>query len=577
MKPHINEHVEALRKWMQGEGIDIFIIPTLDPHNSEYVPEHWKCRQWLTGFTGSAGTALVTAREALLWTDSRYWLQAAEQLSGTPFTLMREGEDCDLTAWLQEALKVSPTLHIGFAPDMMTPESYSQWLAPLELEPSQTVCTADPFALLWDGRPALSTAPAEIMPDEVAGRSAADKLHALTEWLAQHHKDRLFITELSEICWTLNLRGDDIPYNPFVIAFLEVRTSAPHRLFIHQPKITPEVEDHLKALHVDIHPYDEGLRLQLAALREPLAESPVAAWRALKNPVEREGMRRAHVLDGVAMVRFMAWLERSMAEGRTDITEMEADRQLTALRSEHPDFLGLSFETIAAYGPHGAIVHYEATPETDARLEPHGLLLLDSGGQYTCGTTDITRTIALGTPTPEERRVYTLVLKGHLQLAHAIFPDGTTGLQLDTYARAAMWREGYDYGHGTGHGVGHRLGVHEGPLQIRKNLRACTTLPFHAGQTITDEPGIYIPGAFGVRIENLLLATEGPETPFGKFLRFDNLTLCPYDLKPVDFDLLTPQERQWLNLYHAHVREILMPLLHHEAERQWLDQATRPI
>lgn len=577
MKPHINEHVEALRKWMQGEGIDIFIIPTLDPHNSEYVPEHWKCRQWLTGFTGSAGTALVTAREALLWTDSRYWLQAAEQLSGTPFTLMREGEDCDLTAWLQESLKVYPTLHIGFAPDMMTPESYSQWLAPLALEPSQTVCTADPFALLWDGRPALSTAPAEIMPDEVAGRSAADKLHALTEWLAQHHRDRLFITELSEICWTLNLRGDDIPYNPFVIAFLEVRTSAPHRLFIHQSKITPEVEDHLKALHVDIHPYDEGLQLQLAALREPVAESPVAAWRALKNPVEREGMRRAHVLDGVAMVRFMAWLERSMAEGRTDITEMEVDRQLTALRSEHPDFLGLSFETIAAYGPHGAIVHYEATPETDARLEPHGLLLLDSGGQYTCGTTDITRTIALGTPTPEERRVYTLVLKGHLQLAHAIFPDGTTGLQLDTYARAAMWREGYDYGHGTGHGVGHRLGVHEGPLQIRKNLRACTTLPFHAGQTITDEPGIYIPGAFGVRIENLLLATEGLETPFGKFLRFDNLTLCPYDLKPVDFDLLTPQERQWLNLYHAHVREILMPLLHHEADRQWLDRATRPI
>ena len=577
MKPHINEHVEALRKWMQGEGIDIFIIPTLDPHNSEYVPEHWKCRQWLTGFTGSAGTALVTAREALLWTDSRYWLQAAEQLSGTPFTLMREGEDCDLTAWLQEALKVSPTLHIGFAPDMMTPESYSQWLAPLALEPSQTVCTADPFALLWDGRPALSTAPAEIMPDEVAGRSAADKLHALTEWLAQHHRDRLFITELSEICWTLDLRGDDIPDNPFVIAFLEVRTSAPHRLFIHQSKITPEVEDHLKALHVDIHPYDEGLQLQLAALREPVAESPVAAWRALKNPVEREGMRRAHVLDGVAMVRFMAWLERSMAEGRTDITEMEVDRQLTALRSEHPDFLGLSFETIAAYGPHGAIVHYEATPETDARLEPHGLLLLDSGGPHTCATTDIPRTTALGTPTPEDRRVYTLVLKGHLQLAHAIFPDGTTGLQLDTYARAAMWREGYDYGHGTGHGVGHRLGVHEGPLQIRKNLRACTTLPFHAGQTITDEPGIYIPGAFGVRIENLLLATEGPETPFGKFLRFDNLTLCPYDLKPVDFDLLTPQERQWLNLYHAHVREILMPLLHHEAERQWLDQATRPI
>ncbi len=574
---NISNRVEALRKWMQTEGIDLFIVPTLDPHNSEYVPEHWKCRQWLTGFTGSAGTALVTASEALLWTDSRYWLQATEQLSGTPFSLMREGEDCDLTAWLSKALEASPTLRIGFAPDMMTPEGYSQWLAPLGLKPSQTVCDTDPFELLWDGRPALSMAPAEIMPDEVAGRSAADKLHALTEWLGQHHRDRLFVTELSEICWMLNLRGNDIPYNPFVIAFLEVRTAAPHRLFVHQSKITPEVRAYLKALHVDIHPYEEGLQLQLAALREPVAESPVAAWRALKNHAEREGMQRAHVQDGVAMVRFMAWLERSMAEGRTDITEMEADRRLTALRAEQPDFLGLSFETIAAYGPHGAIVHYEASPETDVRLEPRGLFLLDSGGQYSCGTTDITRTIALGTPTPQECRVYTLVLKGHLQLAHAVFPDGTTGLQLDTYARAAMWRDGYDYGHGTGHGVGHRLGVHEGPLQIRKNLRACTTLPFHAGQTVTDEPGIYISGAFGVRIENLLLATEGPETPFGKFLRFHDFTLCPYDLKPVDVDMLTPEERQWLNDYHFRVRETLMPLLHDEADREWLENATRPV
>ena len=418
---------------------------------------------------------------------------------------------------------------------------------------------------------------AEIMPDEVAGRAAADKIRDLTAWMAERQTDRLLITELSEICWMLNLRGSDIPYNPFVIAFLEVRTAAPHRLFVHPSKISPEVRAYLKALHVDIHPYEEGLQLQLAALREPVTESPVAAWRALKNPAEQEGMRRAHLQDGVAMVRFLAWLERSIADGRTDITEMEADRRLTALRAEQPDFLGLSFETIAAYGPHGAIVHYEASPETDVRLEPRGLFLLDSGGQYACGTTDITRTVALGTPTPEERRVYTLVLKGHLQLAHAVFPDGTTGLQLDTYARAAMWRDGYDYGHGTGHGVGHRLGVHEGPLQIRKNLRACTTLPFHAGQTVTDEPGIYVPGAFGVRIENLLLTVEGPETPFGTFLRFDDLTLCPYDLKPVVTDMLTPQERQWLNDYHFRVRETLMPLLHDEADREWLENATRPV
>ena len=574
---NISNRVEALRKWMQTEGIDLFIVPTLDPHNSEYVPAYWKCRQWLTGFTGSAGTAVVTATDARLWTDSRYWLQATGQLAGTPFTLMREGEDTDITPWMAEVLRANPHSRIGFAPDMMTPECYSQWIAPLGLHPSRIVYDNDPFTLLWQERPALSMAPAEIMPDEVAGRAAADKIRDLTAWMAGRQTDRLLITELSEICWMLNLRGSDIPYNPFVIAFLEVRTTGSHRLFVHPSKITPEVRAYLKALHVDIHPYEEGLQLQLAALREPVTESRVAAWRALKNHAEREGMQRAHVQDGVAMVRFLAWLERSITDGRTDITEMEADRRLTALRAEQPDFLGLSFETIAAYGPHGAIVHYEASPETDVRLEPRGLFLLDSGGQYACGTTDITRTVALGTPTPEERRVYTLVLKGHLQLAHAVFPDGTTGLQLDTYARAAMWRDGYDYGHGTGHGVGHRLGVHEGPLQIRKNLRACTTLPFHAGQTVTDEPGIYISGAFGVRIENLLLATEGPETPFGKFLRFHDFTLCPYDLKPVDVDMLTPEERQWLNDYHFRVRETLMPLLHDEADREWLENATRPV
>ena len=421
---NISNRVEALRKWMQTEGIDLFIVPTLDPHNSEYVPEYWKCRQWLTGFTGSAGTAVVTATDARLWTDSRYWLQATGQLAGTPFTLMREGEDTDITPWMAEVLRANPHSRIGFAPDMMTPECYSQWIAPLGLHPSRIVYDNDPFTLLWQERPALSMAPAEIMPDEVAGRAAADKIRDLTAWMAERQTDRLLITELSEICWMLNLRGSDIPYNPFVIAFLEVRTTGSHRLFVHPSKITPEVRAYLKALHVDIHPYEEGLQLQLAALREPVTESPVAAWRALKNPAEQEGMRRAHLQDGVAMVRFLAWLERSIADGRTDITEMEADRRLTALRAEQPDFLGLSFETIAAYGPHGAIVHYEASPETDVRLEPRGLFLLDSGGQYACGTTDITRTVALGTPTPQECRVYTLVLKGPLQ--------------LDTYARAAM-------------------------------------------------------------------------------------------------------------------------------------------
>lgn len=574
---HINTRVEALRAWMQAEGIGLFVIPTLDPHNSEYVPEHWKCRQWITGFTGSAGTAVVTATDARLWTDSRYWIQAAEQLAGSPFALMREGEDTDITAWMAQQAAASPTLRIGFAPDMMTPEAFAQLFAPLGLPPTRFAYRTDPFALLWHGRPALSDAPIEVMPDAIAGRPAADKLRDLVEWMAARGASSHFVTELSEICWLLNIRGSDIPYNPFAIAFLEVNAGAPHRLFIRSEKVAPPVAAYLQCLGVGLHPYAEGLQLQLEALQSPAAASPVAAWRAQKNAAEREGMRRAHVYDGVAMVKFIAWLKRTLQAGAESVTEMGVDRKLTALRAECPEFRGLSFETIAAYGAHGAIVHYEATPETDVRLEPRGLLLLDSGGHYTCGTTDITRTIALGPLTPEECRAYTLVLKGHLQLAHASFPEGTTGLQLDTLARAAMWREGYDYGHGTGHGVGHRLGVHEGPLQIRKNLRACTTIPFRPGHVVTDEPGIYAEGRFGVRIENTLLTVEGRRTDFGKFLRFTDLTLCPYDLEPVVAGMLTPQERQWVNEYHRRVCETLLPLLGDDGDRQWLIGATQPI
>lgn len=566
----ITARVTALRQWMSAQGIDVLVVPTMDPHNSEYVAEYWKCRQWISGFTGSAGCAVVTQDDARLWTDSRYWLQAGEQLAATPFSLMRDGEDTDLAEWLRPFAGQ----RVAFPADMMTPELYSDLFAHCPAE----ACGEDPFSTLWTDRPAKPLSKAEIMPVVLAGESADHKLQRLVEWLQGEQKTSLFVSDLSEICWLLNLRGDDIPYNPFLISFLRVEAAGRHVLFIEESQVTPAVQEYLDALCVEVRPYAEGLALQQASITEAPAASPIAVWRAQKNDVEQQGFREAHIRDGVAMVRFLCWLDKQSAAGfKERVTEIDVDRQLTAFRAEQPGFCGLSFETIAAYGPHGAIVHYEATPETDVPLEPRSLLLLDSGAHYDCGTTDITRTIALGELTDEEKRVYTLVLKGHLQLANLVFPDGATGLQLDTAARTAMWREGYDFGHGTGHGVGHRLGVHEGPVQIRKNLRGCTTLPFHAGQNITDEPGIYVPGRFGVRIENILFAVPDLETDFGRFLRFEQHTLCPYDLRPVVVDMLTPDECCWLNDYHAHVCNVLTPLLATDDERRWLKDATRAI
>lgn len=619
----INARIQQLRTWMEQRGIDVLVVPTMDPHNSEYVPEHWKCRQWITGFTGSAGTAIITsaALEAAgfgprLWTDSRYWLQATEQLAGTPIILMREGEDADVNPWL----RTLPPCTIAAIASMMTQELYAEFF--LEgLKPVLITTNLpgkyreDPFDTLWTDRPVMPLSPLEVVSDNIAGESAESKLQRLRDYELRKHTEmynreaeeddddevilpccgekpkpedwEVFITDLSEISWLLNIRAADIPCNPYPLCFLSLNQCG-GTLYIDARQVTDEARVHLDRLGIGLSDYKSGLSKHEQGVQGMLfvsqktwkapSVSVIAKWRAQKNPVEQEGFRQAHIRDGVAMVRFLAWLDQRSAEGfRERVTEIDVDRVLTAFRAEQTGYCGLSFETIAAYGPHGAIVHYEATPESDVPLEPRSLLLLDSGAHYDCGTTDITRTIALGPLTDEERRVYTLVLKGHLQLAHLHFPDGTTGLQLDTAARMAMWREGYDFGHGTGHGVGHRLGVHEGPVQIRKNLRGCTTLPFHAGQNITDEPGIYVPGRFGVRIENLLFAVEDCTTYFGHFLRFESVTLCPYDLRPIIVDMLTPEERRWLNDYHRHVREVLTPLLPTDDERRWLQQATRPI
>lgn len=547
----VEEKIRAVRRWMCENGVGALVVPTDDPHGSEYPAEHWQCRRWLTGFTGSAGDAVVTMDEALLWTDSRYWLQAEEQLAGTEFRLMRIGKDKEMEDWLEEHGCVNTDDNPRFV----------------------VRSCEEPFDSIWMDRPSLPLTKAWVMPDELSGESAASKLGRLVRWLVEQGRESVLISDLAEVAWMLNIRGSDIDYNPFVIAFLQVNAKGGHILYVNDSQVDG-IREYLSSIGVGVAPYD-----QVSCQSGCVCTTPVAVWKASKNIVEQDGFRQAHVCDGVAMVRLLAWLDSVGS-----VTEIDVAEKLTALRAEHPGFMGLSFGTIVGYGAHGAIVHYEATPETDAVIRRKGLLLLDSGAHYFlrdradcdgfAGTTDITRTIAMGVPSGEERRVYTLVLKGHLQLQHAVFPVATTGLQLDTFARAAMWRAGYDFGHGTGHGVGHVLGVHEGPVQIRRNCRADTVVPVCEGIVITDEPGIYVEGKYGVRIENALLCVKAWETDFGSFLKFDPLTLCPYDRRLIELDMLTDDEVCWIDEYHQRVRELILPLLNDDTEREWLLWAT---
>ena len=601
--------VEALRRWLRGEGLNAYVVPTLDPHNSEYLPFRWQTREWLTGFTGSAGLAVVTLEKAALWTDSRYFLQAEEQLAGTGIELMREGMTGtpEPARWIEEQLQDGDV--VGFCGECMSKELFDSLFADLSDRIAVRVSENDPFDYLWRDRPDMPRTLITLFPEAYAGLSAREKLQAVRDALPAVHggAERLFLmNDLSEIAWTLNLRGGDIDFNPLFLAYLLINDDKA-TLFVDRHKLTEEVRTYLSREGVAVDDYNawqyvarevrhsgRAVSIYLPAsvnmaqleafelatevaddVRLEVIDSPVPSLRAVKTEAEREGMRTAMLRDGAAMVQFLRWLDEEVPKGLQ--TELSIDKKLTALRAEQPGFKGLSFPTIAGYAAHGAIVHYEATEETAARLEPRGLLLLDSGAHYDCGTTDITRTVALGPLTEEERRVYTLVLKGHINLARARFPVGTTGLELDLAARYGMWQRGYDFGHGTGHGVGTYLGVHEGPHQIRKNCRACTLVPFADGMTVTDEPGIYVSGRFGVRIENVLLAHEDGATDFGKFLAFETLTLCPIDLRPVEKDLLTDEEIAWLNAYHDRVRAALLPLLANSADKAWLETATRHI
>lgn len=604
---NINQRLGALREVMKREHLAAFIFPSTDPHQSEYVAGHWKGREYISGFNGSAGTAVVTMTSAALWTDSRYFLAAEEQLKGTEYQLMKlkvEGTPT-IAEWLGQELMgtgpVSPN-EVAIDGSCCSANSVKELIADLRKQGGMTLRTnLDPLKMIWTDRPPIPENPVEIYPLEYAGESVCDKIARIRKALREKHADGMLMAALDDIAWTLNLRGSDVHCNPVFVSYLLI-SSKDVTLYINKAKLSPEVMAYLKAENFKVEDYEQvedGLKryFEYNILLDPDEinyrlyevvrnkgrqnglpkteiiedESPVKRMKSVKNEREIAGFRSAMLRDGIAMTKFLYWLHTKVA-ANSPLTELSVSEKLERFRSEQPLYRGLSFDTIAGYQEHGAIVHYEATPETDMPLKPEGFLLLDSGAQYLDGTTDITRTIPLGPLTDEQKRVYTLVLKGHIQIELCKFPTGASGTQLDILAREALWREGLNYLHGTGHGVGSFLNVHEGPHQIRMEWKPA---PLVAGMTVTDEPGIYLAGKFGVRIENTLLVTPYKETEFGQFLQFDSLTLCPIDTSPIIVDMLLPEEISWLNTYHQRVFDTLSPHLTQE-ESAWLRNACAP-
>lgn len=585
-------HLEALRDLMRSKHIDAVIIPGTDPHQSEYPSEHWKFRDYVSGFTGSNGTAVVTLDDAGLWTDSRYFLQAAEQLEGSGFTLRKENIPGEPTVleWLGEVLDEDAVVGVD-----------GRLFSLIEANRIEMFCAQNGFMFapdfraaeaIWTDRPARPMNPAFVHDEALAGEDVDSKISRVVDALDAADADGLLITALDEIAWLLNLRGSDVDYTPVVIAFAYVSEDE-RVLFIDSEKVTSEVKNHLKKYGVKIKDYDDIEKFlgkisstatvmvdpnrvsdalgQAMICNKTYMASPVIALKGVKNECQIAGFRQAMLYDGAAMVRMMMWLEQNVANG---ITEMDVDRRLQQERAAYASNRGDSFHMIAGYKDHGAIVHYEATDESAYTLAPEGLLLIDTGGQYLEGTTDITRTISLGNPTAAEKHDYTLILKGHLALARAVFPKGTMGVQLDVLARGPLWNEGMTYLHGTGHGVGHFLGCHEGPQSIR--MEANPT-PLELGMVTSNEPGIYKTGEYGIRTENLLLCVPAcSNEEWGEFYKFESLTLFPYDTTLMDMDMLSREEVKQINDYHAMVCERLRPLLNAD-EAQWLEQKCKSI
>ena len=589
----IRQRIEKLRSCLRSEGLSAFIIPSTDPHSGEYIPAYWQAREWISGFNGSAGTVVVTTDRAALWTDSRYFLQAADQLKDTGIELMKERmpETPSIPAWLEECLSPGETVGIdGWVNSIAEIESMQN-----ELAKNGILLRTDynPIDFIWKERPALPTDSIFIHPLQYAGVSCEQKIKLIRKELLQFGAEGILISALDEIAWTLNLRGSDVHCNPVFVAYLLI-TENENILFINPDKLTDEVRQYLAKQHVETEHYNQvdtflrdypysTLYIDNTHTNFAIAQavptstrlvrgaSPIAMLKAQKNATEIEGFRQAMLRDGVALVKFFKWLEEAVPRGKE--SELSIDRKLYSLRAEQALFKGISFDTIAGYKEHGAIVHYEASAKTDKPLSPEGLLLIDSGAQYSDGTTDITRTIALGPVNADEKRDYTLVLKGHIGLSRACFPKGTCGTQLDVLARAAMWCDGTNFLHGTGHGVGSFLNVHEGPHQIRMNH---VPAPLCSGMTVTNEPGIYRAGRYGIRTENILLVVPFKETECGEFYHFETLTLCPIDTQPLEVSMLNNEEKNWLNNYHHMVYEKLSPMLDDE-HRLWLQKKTEPI
>lgn len=595
MENVINDRLASLREVMRREHLAAFIFPSTDAHQSEYVAAHWQGREWISGFNGSAGTVVVTLTSAALWTDSRYFLAAEEQLKGTEYQLMKlkiEGTPT-IAQWLAQELADVESPEVGIDGMVNSYHSATALISDLRKLGGISVRTNfDPLSIVWKNRPAIPQNPVEIQPMEYAGESVSSKITRIRKALRGLHADGMLVSALDDIAWTLNLRGTDVHCNPVFVSYLLI-SSDEVKLFVDEEKVSAEVRNYLQENGISLYIYnkvEEALRnyseynilldgdetsyylWKTVKCQEIVAAtSPIPAMKAVKNATEIQGYRNAMLRDGVAMVKFLMWLKPAVEAGGQ--TEISIDKKLTSLRAEQPLFRDISFDTIAGYAAHGAIVHYEATPETDIPLKPEGLILIDSGAQYQDATTDITRTIALGPITEEMKHIYTLVLKAHIQLELVKFPDGASGTQLDAVGRECMWREGLNFLHGTGHGVGSYLNVHEGPHQIRMEWMPA---PLRAGMTLTDEPGLYLAGKFGVRTENTVLITDYKKTEFGKFLQIEPLTLCPIDTTPIDTSIMLPEEIDWLNQYHQKVYEKLAPYLS-ETEKKWLRNATKAI
>ena len=592
MKQSISERIHALRMWFKP-NIQAFIIPSTDPHLSEYVAPHWKSREWISGFTGSAGTVVITEKKAGLWTDSRYFLQAAEQLQESGIDLYKEmlPETPSITKFLSDELQ--PGESVGIDGKMFSVEQVESMQAELSAKNIQIVFCPDPMDELWENRPPMPESPAFVYDIKYAGKSCSEKIAAIRTELKKKSAESVMLSALDEIAWTLNLRGNDVHCNPVVVSYLLI-TEKKAVLFIAPEKVTEEVRNYLEEQQIEIQNYSDteiylsdlnsssilmnpaktnysvfsSVNPQCRIIR---GEAPVALLKAIRNEQEIKGIHAAMQRDGVALVKFLRWLESAVPSGTE--TELSIDRKLHAFRATQDLYVGESFDTIAGYKEHGAIVHYSATEESNATLHPKGFLLLDSGAQYLDGTTDITRTIALGELTTEEKTDYTLVLKGHIALAMAVFPSGTRGAQLDVLARMPLWSHKMNFLHGTGHGVGHFLSVHEGPQSIRMNENPIVLQP---GMVTSNEPGVYKGGSHGIRTENLTLVCSAGEGLFGEYLKFETITLCPICKKGIIKELLTADEVDWLNNYHQQVYEKLSPKLNEE-EKAWLKEATAAI